>query len=120
MGEKIDILIGQNNWNERTNGRFVSPAYPLCIGEPRRNSEEIRKNNGNDREEGRKCRQGGCRRKKKKMKKKEEEEEEEDAWTKDLRSRGQLRRAPKYFCSDFVSREMERRECQKTGVRARN
>lgn len=21
MGEKIDILIGQNNWNERTNGR---------------------------------------------------------------------------------------------------
>ncbi|KAF7398532.1 hypothetical protein HZH66_006429 [Vespula vulgaris] len=38
--------------------------------------------------------------------KEEEEEEEEDAWTKDLRSRGQLRRAPKYFRSDFVSREM--------------
>nr|KAF7425224.1 hypothetical protein H0235_007662 [Vespula pensylvanica] len=42
----------------------------------------------------------------KKKKEKEEEEEKEDAWTKDLRSRGQLRRAPKYFRSDFVSREM--------------
>ncbi|KAF7401334.1 hypothetical protein HZH68_007154 [Vespula germanica] len=44
--------------------------------------------------------------KEKKKKKEEEEEEEENAWTKDLRSRGQLRRAPKYFRSDFVSREM--------------